>query len=151
MQLCDKTAYVRGLRYRWVPLLSRNSLLRFLHLMPPCIRPNQSLLSGKPCPSLPAHNATFALKHSGQNACGIPEGQTIIMTWGGNSDGCHNFVTRWAISFNIHYCQEKLVKKWQATLVKLDPWCALIWRQVNEQRSASWYSFKFLKKTKFLG
>ena len=111
MQLCDKTAYVRGLRYRWVPLLSRNSLLRFLHLMPPCIRPNQSLLSGKPCPSLPAHNATFALKHSGQNACGIPDGETIIMTGGGNSDGCHNFVTRWGISFKYTLLSGKTSKK----------------------------------------
>ena len=34
-------------------------------------------------------------------------------------------------------------KKWQVALVKLDPWYALIWRQVDEQRSASWYSFKY--------
>ena len=55
-------------------------------------------------PALGHHhrNESFALKHSGQNACGIPEGQTIIMTGGGNSDGCHNFVTRWAISFNTY-------------------------------------------------
>ena len=34
------------------------------------------------------------------------------------------------------------LKKWQVALVKLDPWCELIWRQV-EKRSASWYSFKY--------
>ena len=33
-------------------------------------------------------------------------------------------------------------EKWQVALVKLDPWCELICRQV-EKRSASWYSFKY--------
>ena len=85
-------------------LLSRKSLFRFLHLMPPCIRknlPNQTLLSGNH--PVAAHNVSFALKHSGQNACGIPGGQTIIMTGGGNSDRNHNFVTRWGISLNYIY------------------------------------------------
>ena len=35
--------------------------------------------------------ATFSLRHSGANACGIPDGETLILTGG---DG-HNFVTRW--------------------------------------------------------
>ena len=109
MQLCDKTAYVRGLHYRCVPSLSRKPLPRFPHFMPPCIRPNlpnQTLLSGKPYSR--ANNGSFALKHSGQNACGIPDGQTIIMTGGGNSDGCHNFVTRWEISFNYTLLSGKI-------------------------------------------
>ena len=33
--------------------------------------------------------------------------------------------------------------KWQVALVKLNPSCALVLRQVDEQRSASWYSFKY--------
>ena len=33
-------------------------------------------------------------------------------------------------------------KEWQVALVKLDPWCELIWHQV-EQISASLYSFKY--------
>ena len=33
-------------------------------------------------------------------------------------------------------------QKWQVALVKLDPWCELICRQV-EKRSVSWYSFKY--------
>ena len=88
------------------------SLLRFPHLMPPCIRPNlpnQTLLSGNH--PVPAHNASFALKHSGQNACGIPDGETIIMTGGGNSDGCHNFVTRWGISFKYTLLSGKTSQK----------------------------------------
>ena len=65
----------------------------------------------KPCLGKPysrANSGSFALKHSGQNACGIPDGQTIIMTGGGNSDGCHNFVTRWEISFNYTLLSGKI-------------------------------------------
>ena len=34
---------------------------------------------------------TFQLEHSGEDACGIPDGETIVMT-GGNTP---NYVTRW--------------------------------------------------------
>ena len=34
----------------------------------------------------------------------------------------------------------RLSKKWQAVLVKLGP--VLIWSKIDEQRSASWYSFE---------
>ena len=43
MQLCDKTAYVWGLCYRWDPSLSRNPVSRFPHFMPPW---SQVLLRG---------------------------------------------------------------------------------------------------------
>ena len=36
MQLRDRTAYARGLCYRWDPSLSRKPLPRFPHFMPPC-------------------------------------------------------------------------------------------------------------------
>ena len=35
--------------------------------------------------------ATFALSHRGDHACGIPDGETLILT-GGRT---HSFVTRW--------------------------------------------------------
>ena len=35
---------------------------------------------------------TFVLRHGGRLACGIPDGETIILTGGFPS---HNFVTRW--------------------------------------------------------
>ena len=35
MQFHDKTAYVRGLRYRWDPLLLMNPVRRFAQFMPP--------------------------------------------------------------------------------------------------------------------
>ena len=35
--------------------------------------------------------ATFSLRHSGDLACGIPDGETLILTGGAG----HNFVTRW--------------------------------------------------------
>ena len=34
----DKTAYVRGLRYRWDPSVSMNQVRQFAHFMPPCFR-----------------------------------------------------------------------------------------------------------------
>ena len=40
------------------------------------------------------------------------------------------------------YKIQDIDKKWQVALVKLDPWCELICRQV-EKKSASWYSFKY--------
>ena len=36
MQLCDKTAYIWGLRYQWDSSLSRKPLPCFPHFMPPC-------------------------------------------------------------------------------------------------------------------
>ena len=35
--------------------------------------------------------ATFSLRHSGEEACGIPDGETLILTGG----DIHTFVTRW--------------------------------------------------------
>merc|ERR1712004_690127 len=43
---------------------------------------------------------SFALSHSGNAACGIPDNETIVMTGGYNSDNesAHSFVTRYNIS-----------------------------------------------------
>ena len=42
--------------------------------------------------------AKFKLEHNGKNACGIPDGETIVMTGGAGGvlggEG-HNYVTRW--------------------------------------------------------
>merc|ERR1712037_1035669 len=46
--------------------------------------------------------ATFALSHSGAYACGIPDGETLILT-GGNR---HSFVTR----YNVNGFVEELPK-----------------------------------------
>ena len=50
----------------------------------------------------------------------------------------NNILKYWKniFEYTTHQC-----KKWQVALVKLDPWCELICRQVKK-RSASWYSFK---------
>ena len=36
-------------------------------------------------------DSRFALKHSGEDACGIPDNDTIVLTGG----QAHNFATRW--------------------------------------------------------
>ena len=50
----------------------------------------------------------------------------------------------WSFLFHsidlIHFSSTR--QKWQVALVKLDPWCESICRQV-EKGSASWYSFKY--------
>ena len=43
---------------------------------------------------------------------------------------------------NLNILRNIKWEKWQVALVKLDPSCELIWRQI-EKRSASWYSFKY--------
>ena len=40
--------------------------------------------------SFPSGGATFPLKHSGENSCVIPDGETFILTGGKN----HTYVTR---------------------------------------------------------
>ena len=55
----------------------------------------------------------------------------------------HCSLTWWNTYFEfIGNKKSYLNKKWQVALVKLDPWCELICRQV-EKRFASWYSFKY--------
>ena len=39
----------------------------------------------------PSDVSKFALQHSGEDACGIPDKDTIVLTGG----QAHNFVTRW--------------------------------------------------------
>ena len=50
------------------------------------------------------------------------------------------------VEFNFYFRSNHLfwcgTKKWEVTLAEPDPWCELIWHQV-EQRSSSWYSFKY--------
>ena len=46
-------------------------------------------------PLLLLGNATLELRHSGEDACGIPDGDSIILTGGREEDGYHNYVTRW--------------------------------------------------------
>ena len=46
--------------------------------------------------------ATFSLRHSGESACGIPDGETLILTGG---DG-HTFVTRWEHRNSFSYGHE---------------------------------------------
>ena len=48
----------------------------------------------------------------------------------------------WMIRKETNDTNGKRDKKWQVALVKLDPCCELISRQV-EKRSAGWYSFKY--------
>ena len=40
----------------------------------------------------------FTLSHSGYAACGIPDGETIVMTGGGHGSNSHSFVTRYITS-----------------------------------------------------
>ena len=51
----------------------------------------QVLRSGQAFNFFATGGGTFALRHSGKYACGIPDEDTIVMTGGLN----HNYVTRW--------------------------------------------------------
>ena len=42
------------------------------------------------CDSINSDGATFALSHNGYGACGIPDGETLVLTGG----LVHNYVTR---------------------------------------------------------
>ena len=65
MQLCDKTAYVLGLRYRWDHLLSMNPARRLAHFMPPWSPSNQffsGITATKPAvPPVPIHLISHGL------------------------------------------------------------------------------------------
>ena len=68
-------------------LFSKRTKLTYIfevHLLPLLLLGNATL-----------GNATLELRHSGEDACGIPDGDSIILTGGREEDGYHNYVTRW--------------------------------------------------------
>ena len=63
--------------------------------------------------------------------------------WYGRLGIQHCSLTWWNTYFEfIGNKKSYLNIKWQVALVKLDPWCEFIWRQVDK-RSGGWYSFKY--------
>jgi len=85
--------------------LHTTSTARSLHTAwtPPSL-PNSIVLLGgdadatKPTAEIVPGGGTFALRHTGWAACGIPDEDTIVMTGGGGGWYSHDFVTRYNVN-----------------------------------------------------
>jgi len=83
----------------WTHLHTLSTARAFNVAWTPSSSPNAIVLFGLRNAEILPGGGTFPLRHSGFRACGIPDGETIVITGGRPSNSqAHNYVTRYAKS-----------------------------------------------------
>ena len=94
---------IRNPSFCWAAItMQRSSLPRFCEVLQSRIKTNNL------CPGNESVASQWKLHHSGNAACGIPDGETIVMTGGYKYPNSHSFVTRCSWELGGAVCSHHL-------------------------------------------